>query len=430
MGGARLRFPSEVSMYSLMRLTSLILLVAGLIALGHVQAQPAGALQVSDDPGNLQAYRGRDNETFYFRVTGRTSGAVWGTDVYTDDSMLAVAAVHAGVLQADETGVVAVTILPGQSSYRASIQNGVTTSQWGQWDGSFSVASAQHRVQVQPLDVASAPTVVAGVPTTLTYTVVAQNLSGVPVIDPIIRDNGTVLNNDEAVKTGGNDDNILEVGETWTWTYEVTVTGVLGEDIVNTATIEGPSDGVNQDINPDNNTASTVVTVVPPPGSYDLAISKTVSVADASAPPVSEEETETRPETAINTDQCGEWIRAGSGGYKGTRDPYDLSELPVGTTFDLRWDTIGVPDRYVVKYPAQPLPGVTVFDTGWRGNLNHLDNKPDVAHLYPGGVIGPPRGEAESIFTKGLSNQMTVIVYGPESGTRWHYQIRANCPTP
>ncbi len=52
----------------------------------------------SGDPGNLTAYRDRVGQTFYFDVTGATAGTVWGNVIYTDDSALAAAAVHAGVL--------------------------------------------------------------------------------------------------------------------------------------------------------------------------------------------------------------------------------------------------------------------------------------------------------------------------------------------
>ena len=50
---------------------------------------------------------------------------MWGTDVYTSDSTLATAAVHAGVLQPGQTGVVKVTILPGQAAYQGSTRNSV-----------------------------------------------------------------------------------------------------------------------------------------------------------------------------------------------------------------------------------------------------------------------------------------------------------------
>ncbi|HSV30763.1 MAG TPA: LCCL domain-containing protein [Atribacteraceae bacterium] len=219
-------------------------------------------LAVLPDPGNLTAYRDKAGETFRFLVTGAVSGSVWGTGVYTDDSNLATAAVHAGVLRQGESGVVTVTVLPGQASYQGSTSFGITSGNYGSWHGSY-------RFEAQT-------TITAGIPTQLTYTVVAQNLSGVPVANPVIRDNGRILNNDDAVKTGGNQDNILEVGETWTWTYQETVTETIGRDIVNTATIEGPDDA-NLDTDPANNTASTAVTVTAPPGTYDLSITKTVT---------------------------------------------------------------------------------------------------------------------------------------------------------
>lgn len=91
------------------------------------------------DPGNLTDYRDRDMAPIFFQVTGSTQGSVWGTDVYTDDSSLATAAVHAGVLAEGETGVVIVTILPGRSSYAGTTRNGVTTYDYGSWYGSYSV---------------------------------------------------------------------------------------------------------------------------------------------------------------------------------------------------------------------------------------------------------------------------------------------------
>jgi hypothetical protein len=60
-----------------------------------------------------------------FEVTGSLVGAVRGTHIYTDDSSLAASAVHAGVLQADETGTIIVTVLPGQQTYVGSSRYGV-----------------------------------------------------------------------------------------------------------------------------------------------------------------------------------------------------------------------------------------------------------------------------------------------------------------
>jgi len=91
------------------------------------------------DPGNLIDYRGMDGEVYEFEVTGDAWGSIWGTDIYTDDSDLAAAAVHAGVLEDGETGIVTVTILPGEEAYVGSERNGVESWDFSEWSGSYSV---------------------------------------------------------------------------------------------------------------------------------------------------------------------------------------------------------------------------------------------------------------------------------------------------
>src|SRR5262249_40919647 len=54
-------------------------------------------------------------------------------------SSVAMAAVHAGLLKVGEKGLVRVTVLAGQSSYRGSARNGITSSSYGTWQGSFRV---------------------------------------------------------------------------------------------------------------------------------------------------------------------------------------------------------------------------------------------------------------------------------------------------
>lgn len=105
---------------------------------GGAAAPPA----VQPAPGNLTGYRGQVGQTLSFQITGAAEGAVWGTDIYTDDSSVARAAVHAGVLQVGQTGVVQVTLLPGQQSYQPSSRFGVTSSAYGTWGGSFRFAGA------------------------------------------------------------------------------------------------------------------------------------------------------------------------------------------------------------------------------------------------------------------------------------------------
>jgi serine/threonine protein kinase len=95
------------------------------------------------DPGDLSGFRGEAGKTFLFEVTGSTIGSVWGSGVYTDDSALAAAAVHAGALKAGQKGLVRVTILPGRAGYAGSTSNGVTSDSWGEWSGSYRVEAAR-----------------------------------------------------------------------------------------------------------------------------------------------------------------------------------------------------------------------------------------------------------------------------------------------
>ena len=71
------------------------------------------------------------------QVVGAASGPVWGTGAYTDDSSIAAAAVHAGLLKPGELGFVRVTVEAGRDSYEASERNGIKTSPFGKFDGSF-----------------------------------------------------------------------------------------------------------------------------------------------------------------------------------------------------------------------------------------------------------------------------------------------------
>jgi LCCL domain len=91
------------------------------------------------DPGTLETLRGQNGKEFLFEVTGANQGTVWGTDIYTDDSILAVACVHAGLLQVGQKGAIKVTILPGENAYQGSTRNGVTTQNWPAWNGSYKV---------------------------------------------------------------------------------------------------------------------------------------------------------------------------------------------------------------------------------------------------------------------------------------------------
>jgi hypothetical protein len=93
-----------------------------------------------NDPGNMVAYRGRNGQVFSIRIRGTTDGSLWGGSdgVYTDDSRIGKAAVHAGLLKPGEERVLRVKILAGKPSYPASTKNGITSSGYGGWHGSYA----------------------------------------------------------------------------------------------------------------------------------------------------------------------------------------------------------------------------------------------------------------------------------------------------
>lgn len=64
------------------------------------------------------------------------SGATWGTDVYTADSAICRAAVHAGATPVTG-GLVTVHLEPGRPAYRGSARHGVTSSDYGSYASSY-----------------------------------------------------------------------------------------------------------------------------------------------------------------------------------------------------------------------------------------------------------------------------------------------------
>jgi hypothetical protein len=93
-------------------------------------------------PTSIASFRGRFGEVVTVPAIGSATGSVWGSDIYTDDSALGSAAVHAGILRPGEFGFLRVTMLGGQASYPGTSRNGVTSQEYGEWSGSFKLAEA------------------------------------------------------------------------------------------------------------------------------------------------------------------------------------------------------------------------------------------------------------------------------------------------
>jgi len=111
----------------------------------QLEAQASSGVTGQPDPGNVTKFRGQNNQSFFFEVTGRLSGPVYGTGLYTDDSDVGSAAVHAGILQNGQKGTVKVTILPGASHYDGSLSNGVSSSSYESWTGSYRIERVARR---------------------------------------------------------------------------------------------------------------------------------------------------------------------------------------------------------------------------------------------------------------------------------------------
>ncbi|CAH1238320.1 CRISPLD1 [Branchiostoma lanceolatum] len=133
---------------------TLILLgaVCGLAAGGPVHVvhvrQAATPIQCNTESRNM------DGDTYTVTCpSGCASNGktVWGTDVYTDDSSICRAAIHAGRIS-DSGGDVTVYKLPGEGSYSGTTQNGVQTAPYGAWGGSFAFSSGQPEEQAPAVD--------------------------------------------------------------------------------------------------------------------------------------------------------------------------------------------------------------------------------------------------------------------------------------
>ena len=71
----------------------------GLLSEADLAALNEQGLLAQDAPRTMLEHCGRVGRGWCFRVVGELEGPVWGTDVYTGDSSVASAAVHAGLVE-------------------------------------------------------------------------------------------------------------------------------------------------------------------------------------------------------------------------------------------------------------------------------------------------------------------------------------------
>jgi hypothetical protein len=94
-------------------------------------------------PPIMSGFGTQIGDTYYFELTGTTEGIVKGSELYTTDSVIAAAAVHAGVLKVGETGYVKISILPGEQEYHGSFANGVQTHDHPVYHKSFTIEAVR-----------------------------------------------------------------------------------------------------------------------------------------------------------------------------------------------------------------------------------------------------------------------------------------------
>jgi hypothetical protein len=118
-------------------------LALGLLsACGNREPAPAPTPAAVTVPWNANAvqYRGRNGAVVSLHCpSGGSKATVWGTDLYSDDSSVCTAALHAGRVTLAAGGTVQIAIAPGAPSYQGSVRNDVTTSNYGAFPGSFTI---------------------------------------------------------------------------------------------------------------------------------------------------------------------------------------------------------------------------------------------------------------------------------------------------
>ena len=119
-------------------------------------------------------------------------------------------------------------------------------------------------------------------------------------------------------------------------------------------------------------------------------------------------------EREYDLEACVTWKAASQGGRGVTMDLWNISAIPPGAIFDMKFDCYNNPDRILVTYEES-----LVEDTGWRGSASY-----DGRNLFPGGVISPGNDTINDMFTRLSQDIFFVTVVGPGFGTEWKYSIR------
>ena len=94
----------------------------------------------SEAPMSMMGLCDTIGATYYFRVKGDASGTAWGTDVYTGDSSLALAAVHAGLVKPEQEAILKVSVMAPPPAFQGSTRHGVTSHGFGRFGSAYSLS--------------------------------------------------------------------------------------------------------------------------------------------------------------------------------------------------------------------------------------------------------------------------------------------------
>ncbi len=86
------------------------------------------------------SFKGGDGQTYKFQCPpGGTEYIIWGSDIYTLDSSICTAAVHAGLFTFASGGTVTIEYKPGRQIYGSTTRNGVKSHTFGEYPHSYVV---------------------------------------------------------------------------------------------------------------------------------------------------------------------------------------------------------------------------------------------------------------------------------------------------
>jgi len=105
-------------------------------------AEPTGPVVEAGCSYDARQLEGKDGTAF--RVSCPAScdtGSVYGTGIYTADTSVCRAGIHAGAIPV-EGGTLTLVLQPGRPAYRGSEQNGIKSRDYGKYTRSFAIVTA------------------------------------------------------------------------------------------------------------------------------------------------------------------------------------------------------------------------------------------------------------------------------------------------